>query len=196
MQKPAITDFEVHPLIRSRWSPRSFLDRPIPAETLDRLMEAARWAPSCFNEQPWRYIVTRRDIVAPFQGMLDCLTPGNREWAGAAGALVLSVASMSFSRNGGPNRHAFHDVGLATGSLVFQATEEGLSVHQMAGFDRDRARDTFGIPDLFEPVAVIALGYRGEPDQLPDELRQRELAPRVRRPRSEFVFSGRWEEGP
>jgi nitroreductase len=194
MEKPAVTDHRVHELVRRRWSPRSFLDKPVEPEKLHSLFEAARWAPSCFNEQPWRFLVARREDPDPFQRMLDCLTPGNQAWAAGAGALILSVAARTFARNGKPNLHAFHDVGLATAQLVLQATAEGLGVHQMAGFDRERARGTWQIPDGFDPVAVIAVGYRGEPDRLPSELREREVAPRVRRPQREFVFSGGWDQ--
>lgn len=192
MEKPAATEYPVHELIGKRWSPRSFLDRAVEPGKLRILFEAARWAPSCFNEQPWRFLVARREDPDQFQRLLGCLTPGNQVWAASAGALVLSVAAGTFGRNGQPNRHAFHDVGLATAQLVLQATAEGLSVHQMGGFDRDRARQVFEIPKDFDPVAAIAIGYRGEPDRLSDELKEREVAPRVRRPQEEFVFSERW----
>ena len=192
MEKPAITDHPVHELFARRWSPRSFLDRPVESEKLRSALEAARWAASCFNEQPWCFIVARRDSGDEFRPMLECLMPGNQAWAATAGVLILSVARNTFTRNDQPNRHAFHDVGLATAQLVLQATDDGLSVHQMAGFDRDRARESYGIPEGFDPVAVIALGYRGEPDALSEELKARELAPRARRTQQEFVFSGAW----
>lgn len=192
MDKPASPDHPIHELLQRRWSPRSFIARPVEQEKLDSLFEAARWAPSSFNEQPWRFVLARREDADAFGKMMECLTPGNQAWAGEAGALILSVAASTFARNAAPNRHALHDVGLATAHIIFEATARGLSVHAMAGFDRDRARELWSIPDGFDPVAVLAVGYRGEPGQLPETLREREVAPRVRRPRQEFVFGDGW----
>ncbi len=191
MKKSADAQYPIIPLIERRWSPRSFLDRAVEPEKLRSCLEAARWAASCFNEQPWRYIVAVSDDEPGFKRLADCLVPGN-SWAKQAGVLIISVASMKFAHNGNPNRHAFHDVGLATAHMVLQATELGLSVHQMAGFDRQKAREACSIPDDFDPVAFLAMGYGGEPDQLSDELKKRELAPRVRRSQADFVFNGRW----
>ena len=191
MKKSADAQYPIIPLIEKRWSPRSFLDRAVEPEKLRSCLEAARWAASCFNEQPWRYIVAVSDDEPGFKRLADCLVPGNI-WARQASVLIISVASMKFAHNGNPNRHAFHDVGLATAHLVLQATELGLSVHQMAGFDRQKAREACSIPDDFDPVAFLAMGYGGESDQLSDELKKRELAPRVRRSQADFVFNGRW----
>lgn len=188
MEKPAPADYPIHDLMVRRWSPRAFLPGSVEPEKLRSLFEAARWAPSCFNEQPWRFLLAVRGDADRFGQMLGCLTPGNQVWAGTAGALILSVASGQFARNGHANRHAFHDVGLATAQLVLQATSLSLSIHQMAGFDRDRAREIWKIPESFDPVAVLAVGYRGEPEQLSGELEERERAPRLRRPQAEFVF--------
>lgn len=194
MEKPARPDYPIHELMVRRWSPRAFLPKSVEPEKLRSLLEAARWAPSCFNEQPWRFLVATREDPQRFGQMAACLTPRNQTWAGAAGALILSVASGQFAHNGHANRHAFHDVGLATAQLVLEATALGLSTHAMAGFDRERARATWRIPESFEPVAVLAVGYRGEAEQLPEELAERERAPRSRRPQGEFVFSGGWEQ--
>ncbi len=191
MKKSADAQYPIIPLIEKRWSPRSFLDRAVEPEKLRSCLEAARWAASCFNEQPWRYIVAVSDDEPGFKRLADCLVPGN-SWARQAGVLIISVASMKFANNGNPNRHAFHDVGLATAHLVLQATELGLSVHQMAGFDRQKAREACSIPEDFDPVAFLAMGYAGEPDRLSDELKKRELAPRVRRSQTDFVFNGTW----
>jgi nitroreductase len=193
MEKPAVPDYPIHDLMVRRWSPRAFLPSSVEPEKLRSLFEAARWAPSCFNEQPWRFLVSRREDTGRFREMIGCLTPGNQAWAGAAGALILSVASGQFAHNGRANRHAFHDVGLATAQLVLQATALGLGIHQMAGFDRDRARGIWKIPEPFDPVAMVAVGYPGEPEQLSGELAQRERAPRTRRSQSGFVFGGGWE---
>ena len=191
MKKSADPQYPIIPLIEKRWSPRSFLDRAVEPEKLRSCLEAARWAASCFNEQPWRYIVAVSGDEPGFKRLADCLAPGN-SWARQAAVLIVSVASMKFANNGKPNRHAFHDVGLASGHLVLQASELGLSVHQMAGFDRQKAREACAIPDDFDPVAFLAMGYAGEPGQLSDELKKRELAPRVRRSQADFVFNGTW----
>ncbi len=192
MEKPAETQHPIHHLLRRRWSPRAFADRPVEPEKLCSLLEAARWAPSSYNEQPWGFLIATRDDPAGHQRLLGCLVEGNIAWAQHAPVLMLSVAKLCFDRNGKPNRHAFHDVGLAAENLVIQATALGLVVHQMAGFHRDKAREVFEIPEGYEPVAAVALGYPGEPENLPDTLRDRERAPRGRKPLETFVFAGRW----
>ena len=192
MKPPAETAHPIHELLRHRWSPRAFADAQVMPDQLRTLFEAARWAPSSFNEQPWGFILTTRDDPEPFGRLLATLTERNRSWASRAPVLILSVARLRFARNGKPNRHALHDVGMAVENLVIQATALGLVVHQMAGFDVDKAREAFGIGEGLEPVAAIALGLPGDPESLPDGLRERELEPRARRPLEEFVFGGRW----
>lgn len=193
MEKPAPTEHDVHELIRDRWSPRAFSDRAVGDAELRSFLEAARWAASCFNEQPWRFIIARRESPAEFDQLLSCLSETNQRWAKGAAVLMLSVASMAFAKNGKSNRHALHDVGLAAAQLTLQATALGLAVHQMAGFSMERARERFAIPEDFEPVAAIAVGYPGNPDDLPEDLRERERGERSRKPQSEFVFAGKWE---
>lgn len=192
MHQPAPTDHDVHELIRTRRSPLAFASKPVGDAELRALLEAARWAASCYNEQPWRFIVARREHTAQFEQLLSCLVETNQVWAKHAGVLMLSVASMAFALNGKPNRHAYHDVGLAAAQLTTQATALGLGVHQMAGFSPDRARELYAIPAGFEPVAALAIGYPGNPDDLPETLRQRELGERKRRPQAEFAFTGTW----
>jgi nitroreductase len=194
MEKLAPTNYAIHQLLRRRWSPHAFSSRPVEAEKLQRLMEAARWAPSSYNEQPWSFLVATKDNAADHDRMLQCLVEGNREWAKTAPVLLISVASVSFAKNGKPNRHALHDVGAAVADLTLQATSDGLFVHQMAGIDVDKIRATYAVPATHEPVAGIALGYPGDIDALSDGLKQRTLAPRVRKPMNEFVFSGKWGE--
>jgi nitroreductase len=189
---PVEATYPIHDLIRERWSPRAFANRRVEPEALRSLFEAARWAPSSFNEQPWSFVVATRDDPAAYDRMLSCLVAANAQWAGRAPVLMLSVAELGFQRSGTPNRHAFHDVGLAMGNLLLQATALGLVAHQMAGFDAEKARALFSIPEGYEPCAVIALGYAGERDSLPEPLRAREGAPRSRKPLSKFVFSERW----
>ncbi|MGH7236266.1 MAG: nitroreductase family protein, partial [Nitrospiraceae bacterium] len=135
MDKPAQAQYPIHDLLQKRWSPRAFSGRAVEADKLRILFEAARWAPSSFNEQPWSFIVATKDDQANFDRLLRCLLEGNRAWARHAPVLRLSVAKLRFEEDGEPNRHAFHDVGLAVENLVIQATALGLVVHQMAGFD-------------------------------------------------------------
>jgi len=194
MRKPAPTESPIHELLANRWSLRAFQPKAIDAPTLRSLFEAARWAASSANEQPWRFIVVSRDDAVAFQRLLECLVPGNQRWAANAGALVLTVARMTFERNDKPNPHAWHDCGMAIAQLWVEATARGLGAHVMAGFERDKAREVYQIPPGFEPVTVAALGYGAEPDSLPDDLRQRETAARQRRPLRETVFGATWNE--
>ena len=192
MEKPADTQYPIHDLLRRRWSPRAFSDRRVDPAIMRSLLEAARWAPSSYNEQPWSFIVATKDDPVEFGRLLSCLVEGNIQWAQHAPVLKVSVARLSFEDYGKPNRHAFHDVGLAVANLIVQATALGLVVHQMAGILPDKIRKLYGIPEGYEAVAGIALGYPGDPQSLPEGLRKRELAPRERKPMTEFVFSGRW----
>ena len=194
MEKPAPNDYPIEETIRRRWSPRAFSDRPVEPDKLRQLFEAARWAPSSFNEQPWSFIVTTKEQPEEHAELLSCLIEKNQQWARLAPVLMLSIAKLNFERTGEPNRHAFHDVGMAVGSLLVQATVLGLFVHQMAGFSVAKARETFNVPAGFEPVAAIALGYPAEPEILPEPFRAREVAPRSRKAITEFVFEGKWGE--
>ena len=187
-------DVEIHDLLRKRWSPVGFAPVAVDDAVKRTLLEAARWAPSSFNEQPWAFVVAGREDRAGFERLLQCLVPGNQAWAGRAPVLALSIAKLRFDRTGRDNRHAFHDVGLAAATLVLQAEALGLSVHQMAGFDVERARSLLRIPEGHDPVAMMAIGYHGDPASLSEELRRRELAPRTRRPLGEIVFGGIWGE--
>ncbi|MGB8458416.1 MAG: nitroreductase family protein [Candidatus Acidiferrum sp.] len=192
MHKPAPADFPIHDLIRNRWSPRAFSDKPVEPNVLVSLFEAARWAPSSSNEQPWAYLVATKDDAENFAKLLSVLVDFNAGWAKGAPVLVLAVSELKFRANGTPNRNAFYDTGAATALLSVEATARGLAVHQMAGFDHAKAKQVFEIPADCEPIAAIALGYPGDPDSLPEKLRDREVAPRTRKPLSEFVMSGRW----
>lgn len=192
MKRPADTTYPIHDLMRQRWSPVAFSDEPLTAEEVGSLLEAARWSASCFNEQPWSFILGRRAQADDFKRLLDCLAPANRTWCQQVPLLMLSVAKKAFDRNGKPNAHAWHDVGQAAAYLSTQATALGLFVHQMAGFDADKARRDLDIPDTHEPVAMIAVGRYGDFDALPDELKTRETSPRQRKPLREFVFVGRF----
>jgi nitroreductase len=191
-EKRASTDYPISEFIAERWSPYAFDNRPVPEADLRSLFEAARWAPSSYNEQPWNYIVATRDNAEQFQHLLSCLVEANQVWAKAAPVLALGVVSLRFARNGKDNRAAVHDLGLASGNLVLEATARGLSVHQMIGILPDRAREIYGIPEGYEAWTGMAIGYRGDPTSLPDPLRERERTPRQRKPLREFVFNGKW----
>jgi len=192
MQKPAPTDVPIHELIRNRWSPRAFAQTSISPDILKSVFEAARWAPSSNNEQPWAYIVATRDDAENFAKMVSVLVEFNQNWAKHAPVLALSVAHKQWQKDGKPNRHALHDVGSATAQLTFEANSRGILMHQMAGFDMEKARETFAIPQDWEPVAALALGYPGDPGSLPAPLRDRELGPRNRKPLRDFVMTGTW----
>jgi nitroreductase len=192
-EKKASTDYPIHELLGARWSPYAFEDRVVPEADLRSLFEAARWAPSSYNEQPWSYIVATKDDPEQFQRLLSCLVEGNQIWAKAAPVLALGVVSLRFALNAKDNRAAVHDLGLAAGNLLLEATVRGLFVHQMIGILPDKAREIYGIPEGFEAWTGLAIGYKGDPTSLPARLRERDLAPRQRKQLREFVFSGKWE---
>ena len=192
MQKPARNDAPIHELLRQRWSPRAFADQAIPEEVLRSLFEAARWAPSSFNEQPWAYMVATKEDKVNFEKVLGTLVEFNAGWAKDASVLAIAVTRLAFAANHAPNRNAQYDTGAATALLSVEATARGLVVHQMAGFDPDKARKTFAIPEGWEPLAAIAIGYPGSPDSLPPKMKDREMAPRIRKPIAEFVMTGSW----
>jgi len=188
----ATTDYPIHELIANRWSPYCFDERSVTDEDLRSLFEAARWAPSSFNEQPWSYVVAKKENPEEFTRLLSCLVEGNQVWAKAAAALALGITSLKFARNGNPNRAAIHDLGLSNGNLVLEATARGLAVHQMAGIFPDKVREIYEVPEGYEPMVAIAIGYAGERKDLPEELAQRDIARRPRKPLKELIFSGRW----
>jgi len=187
--KQAPTVEGVLPAVLSRWSPRSFASRDVSPSYLKKLFEAARWAASSMNEQPWRFLVGRRDS-STHQKIFATLVDANLSWAGAAPVLILGVARGKFTHNGDLNAYAFYDLGAASAILCLQAAALGLKTHSMAGYDHDAARKAFAIPDDFVLGAVIALGYQGEPSALSSQqLIEREIAPRTRKTLEEFVLS-------
>lgn len=194
MKHPAPADPPIHELLAQRYSPRAFTDQEVTPAQMRALIEAARWAASCFNDQPWHYIVATRRQPEAFERLLGCLVEANRRWAAKAPVLMLAVARSTFAHNGKPNPHAWHDLGQASAQLALQAAAMGLQIHQMAGFDRDEARQAFAIPEDHEPVAAIAVGHPGAPDSLPEDLAERERAPRQRKPVSDFVHGATWGE--
>ena len=196
MEKQADTQFPVLDVIKRRWSPRAFSDRPVEAQKLKRIFEATRWAASSFNEQPWRFILATKEQPEEYEKVLSCLVEKNQQWAQGAPVLGLTLAKKTFSKNGKPNRVYVHDVGLAMGNFTLQAMEMDLFVHQMAGIEQEKVVETFDVPDDFEPVAGFALGYAGDPGQLPEDwMREAEQSPRDRLPFDQFVFTGKFGEG-
>ena len=194
MEKPAPADHPIHEIHARRWSPRAFAPRAVGRDELLSLLEAARWAASCFNDQPWSFLVGERGDET-WQGIHDVLVPANQAWASSAPVLMLSLAHENFVRTGKPNRHAQYDVGQAVGGLALQATALGLFVHQMAGFDAAAARARFAVPSAHTPMAAIAIGYGADAESLPVDLAERERALRDRVPLSTFVFAGAWGQG-
>ena len=188
--KIAQTDHPVHELVAQRFSPYAFADRDVSAEDLRSVFEAARWAASSYNEQPWSYVVATRSDAAEHERLLSCLVEPNQAWAKAAPVLALGVARTRFVRNDKPNAAAFHDLGAASTQLTAEATARGLAVHQMIGILPDRARELYAIPDHSEALTGLAIGYAADPAAAPDPYRERDEAPRARKALSEFVFAG------
>lgn len=184
--KEAQTTFPVHPLIRERWSARSFSGEPIAESDVKTLLEAASWAFSSMNAQPWEYIYAHRSDSEAFQNLWSCLLPGNQPWSDKAAVLMVSLIRKKFD-NGKTNHSALHDLGAANATLMLQATSMGIYGHLMGGFDRAKATELLGIdPEELEPVVFIALGYLDDPGQLSEPFRSRELAPRSRKGVEEF----------
>ena len=181
---------DLQSFISERFSPLAFAEKPLPEEEIKLLFEAARWAPSAFNEQPWRFIYAAKNFPSEFNLLLSFLVEGNRVWAKNAPLLGISLTRINSQYNGKPNKFAFHDLGLAMGGLLAQATSMDIKVHQMGGFSVENAREGLLIPKEYEPVAMFAIGYYGNPDELPEDLRKRELAERKRKPISEVVSIG------
>jgi nitroreductase len=192
-KRPAPVGEPIHEILGHRWSPRAFAPRAVEPEKLRSLFEAARWSASTMNSQPWFYIIAPKDTEPEnFQRALDCLVELNQGWAKNAPVLGFSVARTNFEKNGQHNRHALHDTGGASANLGAEAAHLGLQVHQMGGIDQEKVRRAFGVPDEYEVVAGMAIGYPGDPESLPEALRQREVGPRQRKELDSFVFSGHW----
>jgi nitroreductase len=185
------TDHPILPVIQERWSPYAFEPRAIEREKLLSCLEAARWAPSSYNEQPWTFILAERTEAEAFAKLLGCLVEGNQAWAKNAGALLITVVAKLFTKNGKPNRAAEHDIGLAAGHMVLQATALGLQGHQMIGIEPAKVRAGYNVPDDHEPLTAIALGYPAAVSPGTSEaIAQRDLARRMRKPLSEIIISG------
>ncbi len=191
--KRAVTTYPINDLLANRWSPRAFADRAIPTDVLGSLFEAARWAPSSRNLQPWHFVIAdrHRDPDA-FAVILSTLVGANKSWGKRASVLLIAVTEPEPGNVKGGNTYAYYDVGQAMAHLSIQAMSCGLYIHQMGGFRREVARELLEIPDNYEPVVSAAIGYLADPSVLSDTMRERELAPRDRLPLSDQVFSAKW----
>src|SRR6185437_4423453 len=192
LRKPADARHPIHELIGERWSPRALSDQPVERAVLHTVFEAARWAASAGNAQPWHFIIATKENPEAHARLAATLKEGNYVWAQHAPVLILVVAKLY--PYVGKEQLSLYDAGMAAGNLVTQAVALGLTTHQMGGFDAEKARQTLEIPEGYLPVAMIALGYPGSAHTLPEALRERELAPRTRKPLEEFVFDGKWEK--
>ena len=194
MRKPAITQVPVQQTIAERWSGRAYdASKKVSAEQTLALLEAARWAPSCYGDQPWRFIVwDKHSDAASWQKGFDCLMPGNQAWVKDAPLLLLTTADSLFKHNGQPNRWGQYDSGAAAENLCLQAASMGMMAHQMGGFDANKTRQVFAIPEQYALMAMMAVGYPADVATLSAEVLERETAPRQRRALGELFFSGAW----
>lgn len=194
MSMQAPTDVAINPLLAGRWSPYAFAERPVAPADLRALFEAVRWAPSSYNAQPWHYLLATRENPEEFARLLSCLVEPNQAWAKFAPVLALGISRLNFSHNDKPNRAALHDLGLASAQLLVEATARGLAVHQMIGILPDKARELYQVPEGFEILTGLAIGYAGDPKRLPEGMQDRDAVRRPRKPVREFLFSGKWGE--
>ncbi len=196
MKKTAVTQEPILDVIANRWSGRAYnAEKPVSNKQLISLLEAARWAPSCYGDQPWRFIVwDKNQDAAAWQKAFDCIVPGNQAWAKDAPVLVMVCADTLFNHNQKPNRWGGYDTGAAAVSLCLQATSLGLMTHQMGGFNGEKTRTDFNIPEQYEMMAMLSVGYPADIDTLEGEAKERELAPRQRRPLEALFFNGEWNQ--
>lgn len=179
----------INELIRARWSPYSFSPEPVEGEKLNSLFEAAGLAPSSNNEQPWLFIHVTRQNEQLFRTFLGFMNDTNSSWAKNAWALAISFARLNSSYNGKPNRFALHDTGMAVSNLLTQATSLGIFVHQMGGYSVDKVKDHFKLREDIQPVAMMAIGYLGDGQNISNELFLRDAKRRGRHPVSEYSFT-------
>lgn len=185
--KTAKTRYEIHPIIKQRWSPRSYTGKPVPVESLQKIFEAARWAPSSFNEQPWRFIVGSKGD-GTWEKIFNTLVAFNQQWAGSAPVLALAFGKKTTTRNNKPNPVFQYDVGQSVAYLTLQAMHEGLFVHQMGGFNAGEAAQVFNIPDDYQVLTAFTIGYLGSPNMLDENLAEMETTERQRLEPEKIVF--------
>jgi len=192
MKKRANTQFPINELLEKRWSPRAFKGKAVEKDKLKKVFEAARWSASCFNEQPWRFIIGVKNKDKTYDNIFNSLAEGNQSWCKFAPVLILLASKKTFTYNGKPNNWSAYDLGQAAAYISVQATAEGLHVHQMAGFNQSKVRVMFSVPEDFEIITAMAIGYIGDPEILPDELKKSELAERKRNQMNSQLFSVKW----
>ncbi len=194
MQKPAITQVPIDPILANRWSGRAYdASKSVSKEQIIALLEAARWAPSCFGDQPWRFVVwDKQTDNKSWQKAFDCLAPANQAWVKDTSVLMLVCADTLFNHNQKPNRWGQYDTGAAAENICLQASSMGLMAHQMGGFDSDKAREAFAIPEQYIPMAMLCVGYAADINTVTGDALDRETAARARRPLSELFFDGSW----
>jgi len=193
ISKEAPTNYSIHKLLKNRWSPRAFSDESVDPGLLNQLFEAARWAPSSYNGQPWRFIVAQKEDQESFDKLSQVLSEFNQSWALEAPVLALGITKTTFE-DGRPNRHAEHDLGQAIAHLTFEASRHDLFVHQMAGIFPEKARKLYNLSDDYKPLTMFTIGYLGDSESLSDTLKEREHSPRSRKDLDEIVFDGEWSE--
>jgi nitroreductase len=184
----------IHPLLEKRYSPRAFSEKSIAPTDLELLFEAARWSPSARNEQPWRFIYASKENSESYQQMLHILNDWNQQWAQSAPVLIAAVAKKNYNYKKTTNEHAWYDLGQSVAHLTFQASALGLYVHQMGGFSKEKASQWLGIPEGYEPVTMIALGYKGELERIPESYRADETKTRERLKPECIQFENQWQE--
>ena len=187
MEKPAKTNFEIQPLLKKRWSPRSFTDQPVSKETLQRIFEAARWTPSSSNDQPWRFIVGIKGDKT-WDMIMETLVDFNQKWAKLAPVLAISIGKKISDKNGRPSKTFMYDVGQSVAHITFQVMQEGLFIHQMGGLDTGKAAEIFIVPDEYQVITAFAIGYKGEPNLLQGDFVDMEKSERERKPVEKLVF--------
>ncbi|MBL8892140.1 MAG: nitroreductase family protein [Planctomycetaceae bacterium] len=190
--KFANPDHPILEVLSQRFSPYVYADRTVAEADLRSLFEAARWAASSYNEQPWRFILATKADPVQYQRVFSCLVEPNQAWAKAAPVLAIGCYMLNFSRNGKPNGCAAHDLGLAVGNLSAEATARGLAVHPMGGILPDRVKSEFKLPEGVTPLIGLAIGYAAAPSDIPENMQGQELSPRTRKPLGEIVFGGQW----
>ena len=184
--------YHLHKIIKNRRSPVIFSNQLIEKEKIELLFEAARWAPSSMNEQPWRFIFSTRDNKEAFDKMFNCLMEGNKKWNANVPLLILTVAKSNFDYKNRSNKYAMYDVASTVANLTFQANSMDLWVHQMAGFDPDKAKKDLNIPEGFDPLTMLAVGYLGDTENVAENLIKRDQTERKRKPLNELVFRHTW----
>ncbi len=194
MKKPSINNFQINTIIEQRWSPRAFSNQEVENHKLQSILESARWAPSAFNEQPWRFIVGHKGDDA-YNKILSSLVDWNKLWASNAPILILNLAKKTFTHNGSQNVTFKYDLGQAVGIMILEAVNQGLFTHQMSGFDADKSVELFNIPNDFQAVSITAIGYYGNIDKLPKDIAEMETKPRERKELKDIVFGKEFSNG-